>query len=134
MVTSYFLNLIAGNIMNIESFGGFPTDYYVALSTDIPAEDGSGFTEVTGGGYVRGVFGDSAVPDDGSVTNLSPINYPEATEDWGIIRAFGLYDMATGGNLLAWDVLEPEQSIVSGNQVRFKAGALKLLFQAGVEE
>lgn len=130
MVTTYFLNLIAGNVMRSASAAALPTAYYVALSTAIPTEDGTGFSEVSGGGYVREPFGTGSEPTSGLVSNLTDVEYPESTDTWGTIKAFGLYDAATGGNLLAWDVISPEQTVVNGNQVRFKPGALKISFEA----
>lgn len=133
MVTSYFLNLVAGNVMHSASTSSLPASYYVALSTSVPSEDGSGFAEVSGGGYTRGGFGSATEPVDGAVANLFDIEYPEATGDWGTVQSFGLYDAETGGNLLMWDILSPAQTIVSGNQVRFKPSALKFTFRAATE-
>lgn len=130
MVTSYFLNLIAGNVMNSPDVGALPTTFFVALSTGVPTGDGSDFAEVSGGGYTRVSFGTASEPADGTVSNLFDIEYREATGEWGTVQAFGLYDALEGGNLLMWDVLQPEQTIVSGNQVRFKPGALQFTFRA----
>lgn len=130
MVTSYFLNLVAGNVMHSASISSLPTTYYVALSTTIPNSSGGNFTEVTGGGYSRGLFGTASTPSNGLVSNLNDVEYSEATSSWGTVQAFGLYDAATGGNLLTWNTLSPAQTIVTGNQVRFKPGALKITFKA----
>lgn len=130
MVTPYFLNLIAGNVMHSASVSALPSVYYVALSTTIPDENGDGMTEVSGGGYSRGVLQDGSAPDGGVVGNLTDVEYPEAASAWGTVKAFGIYDAASGGNLLAWDLVQPEQTVVTGNQVRFKPGALKLSLSA----
>ena len=130
MITPYFLNLIAGNAMHSNSVAPIPANYYVALSTTTPAEDGTGLTEVTGGAYARSAFGSGSAPGDGLVTNLNDVEFQEATANWGTVKAFGIYDSVVGGNLLAFDVLQDEQVIVTGNQVRFKPGALKLKFRA----
>ena len=129
MVTSYFLNLIAGSVMHSPSMT-LPTEYYVALSTSVPSQDGSGFTEVTGGAYARGVFGTGAAPANGVVSNAADVEFQECTANWGTIKAFGIYDAANGGNLLMYDEVTPNQSVVTGNQVRFKPGSLKLTVQA----
>lgn len=129
MVTPYFLNLIAGNVMHSPSTVALPAMYYVALSTTVPTDnDGTGFAEVSGGAYTRGSFGTGSTPNNGLVTNANDVEYPECTANWGGIKAFGLYDAATGGHLLTWDRLKNEQSVVVGNQVRFKPGALKITF------
>lgn len=130
MITPYFLNLIAGNVMHSASVASLPETYYVALSTVIPTGDGSNFAEVTSSDYARGTMSAGSAPSNGSVGNLSDVEYQEATSDWGTVKAFGLYDAAEGGNLLAWNTLSFAQTIVPGNQVRFKPGALAISFQA----
>ena len=130
MVTPYFVKLVAGNVMHSASVDSLPATYYVALSTTVPADDGPGFTEVSGGSYARAVFGPGSVPEDGLVSNLNDIEYQECTESWGVVKAFALYDTAIGGNLLTWDKLNTPQTVVAGNQVRFKPGALKTTFSA----
>lgn len=130
MVTPYFLNLVAGNVMHSASVSALPSVYYVALSTTVPDSSGGNFTEVSGNGYTRGAFGTASSPSNGLVSNLADVEYPEATGSWGTLKAFGLYDAATGGNLLTWNTLTPNQSVVSGNQVRFKPGALQITFKA----
>jgi len=129
MITKYFLNMIAGNVMHSTSVAALPPTYYVALSTAMPTNDeGAGFTEVSGGAYTRGTFGVSAEPVDGMAANAVDIEFPECTANWGTVKAFGLYDAASGGHLLSWDALKTEQTIVAGNQVRFKPGTLKITF------
>lgn len=132
MVTPYFLNLIAGNVMHSASVSALPNAYFVALSTTVPDESGDGLTEVSGGGYSRGALQDGSTPENGLVSNLTDVEYPEAASEWGTVKAFAIYDAATGGNLLAWDLVEPEQTVVTGNQVRFKPGALKLSLSADI--
>lgn len=129
MVSTYFLNLVAGNVMHAEATAALPETYYVALSTTIPNEDGSNFTEVTGGAYVRMPYGKCSAPIDGRVCNLDDVEYPECEADWGTVLAFGLYDAVTGGNLLAWNQVSPPQLITLGAQARFKPEALKITFE-----
>ena len=129
MVTSYFLNLIAGSAMHSPSVS-LPANYFVALSTTMPAQDGTGFTEVTGGAYARGSMGAGSAPSGGVVSNANDVEFQECTADWGTVKAFGIYYAANGGNLLMYDAVTPNQSVVTGNQVRFKPGSLKLTVQA----
>ena len=70
----------------------------------------------------------SAEPVDGMAANAVDIEFPECTANWGTVKAFGLYDAVSGGHLLSWDALKTEQTIVAGNQVRFKPGTLKITF------
>jgi hypothetical protein len=81
---------------------------YVALFTAVGTDAGAGFTEVAGGSYARHA---TAAADWNSasgsapsiISNANTLTFPTATADWGTVVAFGLYDAATGGNLLCWD-------------------------------
>lgn len=83
---------------------------YVALFTTAPtADDGTGAVEVSGGGYARvatsaASWGAATAPPP-LIANGAAIVFPTATADWGTIVAAGLYDAASGGNLLFWDWL-----------------------------
>lgn len=83
---------------------------YVALFTTAPAaDDGSGAVEAGGGGYARvatsaASWGPAAAPPP-LLANSAAIAFPAAAASWGTIVAAGLYDAATGGNLLLWDWL-----------------------------
>jgi len=81
---------------------------YIALFSAAGADDGTGFTELSGGGYARVATApaDWSTPSSAApsvITNNNPIVFPNSTAVWGTIIAFGLYDAATAGNLLAWD-------------------------------
>ncbi len=88
---------------------------YVALFTAVGADDGTGFTEVSGGSYARvATSGATWAAAQGSapssISNAAAVTFPVATADWtnggaNPVIAFGLYDAPTGGNLLAWDFL-----------------------------
>jgi hypothetical protein len=92
---------------------------YIALFTTAPTDDtGTGVVEVSGGAYARvattqgsaGTWGAASTATDpttisNSGTGTAAITFPTATANWGTVVAFGMYDAATGGNLLAWDWL-----------------------------
>ena len=83
---------------------------YLALFTAVGSDDGSGFTEASGGSYARvataGAWGASSGVAPSSITNSGgALAFPTATASWGTVIGWGLYDAATGGNLLAWDYL-----------------------------
>jgi hypothetical protein len=85
---------------------------YIALFTTAPTDDtGTGAVEVSGGSYAR-VATSSATwnsastgTDPTTLSNAQTITFATAGASWGTVVAFGLYDAATGGNLLAWDWL-----------------------------
>lgn len=67
------------------------TNTYVALFTDI--------AEVSKASYKR-MPTTFIAPVEGQTSNTTDILFPIATEMWGDITNIGLYDSATGGNLL----------------------------------
>lgn len=82
----------------------------VALFTAVGTDAGTGFTEVTGGSYARvttsgATWNASSGTAPSIITNSASITFPTATANWGTVIAFGLYDAATVGNLLAWDFI-----------------------------
>jgi hypothetical protein len=83
---------------------------YVALFTAVGSDDGTGFTEVSGGAYARvatagATWNAASGSAPAQISNSAAVTFPLATADWGTAIAFGLYDAASGGNLLAWDYL-----------------------------
>jgi hypothetical protein len=103
-----------------------PANIFIALSTDDPTDSGAGLAEPVGGSYARvsTVAADWAVAAGGEVSNVNPIEFPEATGDWGDITHFALFDQAVGGNLLAHGALTVHKVIGIGDTARFKAGDL----------
>lgn len=86
------------------------TPMYVALFTAIGSDNGTGFTEVSGGSYARvamaaGNWNTATGTSPSTVTNSVAATFPASTAAWGTIIAWGLYDAASGGNLLCWDYL-----------------------------
>lgn len=83
---------------------------YVALFTTAPtADDGTGGIEVSGGGYARvatsAASWQAATAPPPLIANSAGLAFPAEGSAWGTIVAAGLYDAASGGNLLAWDWL-----------------------------
>lgn len=99
-----------------------PIATYVALFTTAPTVSGGG-TEVTGGGYARQTV-TFAAPVNGQTTNTGDVIFPIAAAAWGTITAFGIYDAATGGNLLYFNLLSVPRSVTINDQVRFPVGQL----------
>lgn len=85
-----------------------PASLYFGLLTVAPTDAGGG-TEVTGGGYARVAVTNNLTnfpaASAGSKQNASPITWPGATAAWGTAVAVGIYDAASGGNLLFWTTI-----------------------------
>jgi hypothetical protein len=103
-----------------------PPTIYVGLSTADPLDDGSGLAEPSGNGYARvqTSTGDWTTASGGAIDNANDITFSEATGSWGTITHFGLFDAASGGNLLAHGTLSQSKSITTGDTAKFAAGDL----------
>lgn len=100
-----FLDYITGRA----ALPSMPTAY-VALFTAVGSDAGTGFTEVSGGSYARvatatGDWNPAAGSAPSQITNATTLTFPTAAASWGSVIAFGLYDAASAGNLLAWDFM-----------------------------
>lgn len=96
----------------------------LALFTVAPTDAGGG-TEVTGGSYARvAIDGNFGAASGGSTSNTSQISFPTATANWGTVVAFGVYDAASGGNLIRWANLTTSRTINSGATPIFAVGQL----------
>lgn len=77
-----------------------PPPIYIGLFLSVVTEDGTG-TEVAGNAYQRQrvLF---TVPADGQspASNSSVVTFPRPTGVWGTLTYFGLFDAASGGNML----------------------------------
>jgi hypothetical protein len=100
-----------------------PTNLYVALFTATPGEAAPG-TEVSGAGYARVLFNNWTAAASGSVSNNADISFPDAEASWGTVTGFGIFDSASGGNLLLYGDLETSKAIASGDSVQFASGNL----------
>lgn len=112
-----------------------PSALYVALFTSDPTDAGTG-TEVSGGGYTRIACnpGDAnwtaASATDGITTNAVAITFPQPSAAWGTVTHFGIFDAATGGNLLLHGPLIASRVVGPGDvPPDFWAGALTVQFR-----
>lgn len=112
------------------------TTYYAALFTTAPDDGGANYVEATGSSYAR--VAHSAWDDDATDTvqyriNSGSVVFPELSAPLTGIVAWGLFDAATNGNLIAFGLLyaegdDPEPSSIdfdSGDEPEFISGNLK---------
>lgn len=97
---------------------------YVGLFTSDPTDAGSG-TEVSGGSYSRTAVTFGA-PSNGVTTNSADVIFPTATASWGTVTHIGIYDAATGGNLLYHTPLDISKTIDTGDIFRINTGNLSV--------
>ena len=126
MVTTYFLNMVLGNVFHAPGIDPLPSPYYVGLSTTIPTGQGDNITEPSSGAYARAPLASLGSPENGVIANAEDVEFPETTGPWGTVQAFFVSDAPTGGHVLMYDLLNNPQDIVEDNQARFRAGALRV--------
>jgi len=102
------------------------TNIYVALFTTNPNLDGTGGVEVTtsGSNYSRQAVAVGLAQwnvNGLEYSNANDITYGVPSSTWGVIVGAGLYDAATGGNLLYVTNLTTSKSVNNGD------GAPKIL-------
>ena len=106
-----------------------PATHYLALFSTLPAGGVAG-TELAGGGYARVPITNTttAWPTAvaGAKSNGLAIVFAPATVNWAQAVAFGLFDAATGGSLIAAGPLAVAVTVAVGNVVWFPAGSLTI--------
>lgn len=115
---------------------------YVGLLTAAPNDAGGG-TEVSGGSYARVSVSSSLANwagtqsagstvassgTGGQTSNNAAITFPTPTAGWGTVTHFGIYDAASGGNLLFYGQLTIAKTINEADTVTFPAASLSITF------
>ena len=98
-----------------------PTEWHIALYTASPSDPGGG-TEVTGGGYTRQAV--TFTVSGNTASNTAAIEWPVATAGYGTVTDVGVFDAASGGNLIAYAALTTSKAIDTGDVFRLPAGDL----------
>ena len=108
-----------------------PTKLWISLHAADPTDAGTASTEITGNGYARA---DAGAPADAAwtlanapggdgrqVVNASAIAFPVPTGNWvsgsggTTVTHFGIWDAATGGNMLFSGALGTSRAVVNGD-------------------
>jgi len=98
-----------------------PTEWHIALYTASPSDPGGG-TEVSGGGYARQSV--TFTVSGNTASNTAAIEWPVATAGYGTVTDVGVFDAASGGNLIAYAALTTSKAIDTGDVFRLPAGDL----------
>ena len=97
---------------------------YVSLHTADPTDAGTG-TEVSGGSYARTAASfATASGTSGLVATDADVTFPTATATWGVVGWIGLWDAASGGNMLYHTALDASKTIDSGDIFKITTGNL----------
>ena len=129
MNTTYFLNLIAGNIFNTQTSPAIPSDYYIGLSSTKPTVLGTSVTEPSASEYSRVKITNFSTPEDGIVKTTGTISFPESLSNWGTMTHYVIYDKLTGGNLLVFCALDSAKTIEANTLTTFRAGDIEMVLE-----
>ncbi len=137
-VQSNFLEaVVADTLLGRSSIYSWPGTLYFALFNSMPDGNGQNGAEVpsaNGTGYARvavtnGTSQWPGLPTTGATkgikSNLNAITFPAALTAWGDVVGFGIYDAASGGNLLVSSPLDTTRTVAANDTMRFTAGSLQ---------
>lgn len=106
---------------------------YIGLFTSAPSDSAAG-TEVSSSGsaYTRIQVGSanqgSFTGSGGSIQNDAEFRWADALATWGTITHIGLFDAATGGNLLVYGALQSSVDIETGDIFKVPASGFTINF------
>jgi hypothetical protein len=124
--SNYLENEILDHLLGGGDFAR-PGTVYLALYTTAPSDAGGG-VEVAAADYARLSITNNATnfpaASGGAKSNGTDFVFPEATNAWGLVIAWALFDAATSGNMLYWGDFSLTQTIGVGAAAKVKAGDL----------
>ena len=133
--SEYLEGQILGHLFRAATWAK-PTVLWVGLLLATP-EDSGGLVEVSAPEYLRIQRDPSEanwlVSASGEISNAEAIAFAEPDPeglDWSTtlnpVKALGLFDAATGGNLIAYTILDSAKVVTAGGPLlMFQPGALK---------
>lgn len=123
----YLENKLLDHVLGPAAFTP-PATVYVGLSTTVPNDDGTNFTEPAGGGYARVAVTNSPANWPaaalGQKKNAITITFPIATAPWGTILYVGIFDLAVAGNLLMVGQLTVSKAVTTDDIAQFNANTI----------
>lgn len=126
-MTDYLENKLADHLFRTTTYTQ-PAALAVGLLTAGCSDSAAG-TEVTGGSYTRvsnnpananwkGTHASTTGASSGTggtISNAVTLTFPAPTANWGSITHFGIYDAASGGNLLFCAALTTPKTVNNGD-------------------
>ena len=134
--SDYLENLVLDSILGKSSTelstGKVPATVYIALYNTTVNDTVTSLTdECVGTTYAREPVTNSSAnwtnSTAGSKQNKTAVVFTTAAgSDWGTIKSFAIHDgnSTAAGNVFYWGDLTADQTIASGNTVRFSTGAI----------
>lgn len=127
--SDYLENSLIDWILRGQTAPALGASLHVGLFTAAPTDAGGG-TEVTGGAYARVAVSralaswagtqaagstTASTGTGGATSNNAAITFPAPTAAWGSIVGMGIFDAATGGNLLFYAALAQAKTVNNGD-------------------
>jgi len=106
-----------------------PASFYVALSKTLPSDAGV-ITEPSGGNYSRVQMLNNATvwpaAVDGVKTSTIPATFPVASNSWGTVTHYAVFDSFLGGNMIGWGQLIASRLIEIGDSFEIPSVSITL--------
>ncbi len=128
--STYLQNKIIDHILKVATFTQ-PTHLYVGLSTADPLEDGSGLDEPSDAAYVRQVCDDWYEANLRGTQNAVELDFPAATDSWGTITHWAIFDAITSGNMLAFGEITDPKNVITGITLSIHVGDIDVSITTG---
>lgn len=102
---------------------------WVGLSTTVPDDDSTGATEPVGGGYARVELPRTTdswqAPAGRQIVTADDVTWGEATDDWGVLLAWVLFDAETAGDPVVSGRLN-DIDVFDGDRPTLVAGSITI--------
>lgn len=126
MNSTYWLNKIMDTMYTSAS-----SEFWVGLSSTMPSQDGTGVSEPTGGNYARVKIEEFTAPSNGTIKNVSALEFNRSTTVWfdsdHKARYWVLFDGSTSSaKLLSSGELDEAKTIESNTSITIAAETLSI--------
>jgi hypothetical protein len=131
-LTNYTEKKVIDHLLKTTSFSPpAANSLFLGLSTANPTHDGSGWADPTYTGYARKAitFGSASAR---AITQNALVTFDPCTAGSSTVGYWGIWDLVSGGNLLAYGALATAKNIVAGNTPSVSNGQVSIDFSAGV--
>lgn len=140
-MSDYLENKLVDHLFRAQTLSA-PSTLHIGLLTSAPSDSGGG-TEVSGNNYSRVAVTSSLANwagtqaaasttassgSGGQTSNNAAITFPTPSGNWGTVSHFGIFDAASGGNLLFHGALTIAKTINQSDTVSFPAASLTITF------
>lgn len=127
MITDWGRNYIISSAFGLTTVR---SEWWIALLTREPTEynNGEDLYELAGWDYARAYLPNSELGWKsqalGLVSNLTTIEFPQASGEWQPVGFYALLSASSGGDLLAWNALSEAEVVAEGGVARFEPQSL----------